>query len=323
MTDLIPLESVNAVEVFSDEKALRALLGEIKKQAMDFTPDLTTPEGRTKIASQAYKVSKSKTVIDNARKELTAEWLAKKKAVDAFGKVARDFCDDLRDEIRNPLIEWEAEEARKAAEAAEAAAREAEMLAAWVEAHAEDELWERERKIREHEERIAAEEAEKLRLQEEQLRAQQQKEHEESIRVAAREKATREAQEAIEQANRLAEQAEKERLEAEERGRIQKETAERREQELKERAEKARLEAVEKTKREAKEKAERAEQERLRLIEKNRLEAQARAADRENRRKVNSAIVEALVANGVGERTAKKVVTLVAGCKIPSISIRY
>ena len=100
MNNLIPLETVNAVEIFSEAKTLHALLAEIRIQATDFVPDVTTKEGRAEIASRAYKVSRSKTVIDDARKELTAEWLAKKQSVDSLGKIARNFCDNLLTRFR-------------------------------------------------------------------------------------------------------------------------------------------------------------------------------------------------------------------------------
>jgi len=46
MNQLIPLENVNAIELFSDQKSIQAMLDEIKSQATDFKPDVSTPDGR-------------------------------------------------------------------------------------------------------------------------------------------------------------------------------------------------------------------------------------------------------------------------------------
>ena len=66
---LIPLESINAVEVFTGTK-LPELLAAIRTEAMTLVPDVTTAKGRDLIKSTAYKVARSKTTIDDAGKEL-------------------------------------------------------------------------------------------------------------------------------------------------------------------------------------------------------------------------------------------------------------
>ena len=64
-------------------------------------------KGRDAIASQAYKVSKSKTAVDNHGKDLVAGIKAQAAVIDRDRKAWRDQCDALRDEIRKPLDEWE------------------------------------------------------------------------------------------------------------------------------------------------------------------------------------------------------------------------
>lgn len=308
MNQLIPIESVNALELFKSEKTLAALLGEIKKTATDFKPDTSTPDGRKEIASQAYKVSQSKTVIDAAGKELTAEWLRKKKEVDTGRKTARDFCDNLRDEIRQPLTDYEAQESKLAA----AAALIAEMQAAELEALAENDLFDREARVRAMESVMEAERIEREQIEAEKLAEEQRLELLEQIRKDAEERATREAAEAIEQERQKV-------AEAEQRGREQAEQAEC----DRIQAEADKQAAIEREQHRAKDEAERVELERLRLIEENERAAQARAADKENRRKINNAIVNGLVDGGVTQKAAKQVVTLVASGKIPSMAIRY
>jgi colicin import membrane protein len=92
---------------------MNAVLDEIKKQATDFEPDIYTAKGKKEIASIAFKVRRTKTTIDNVGKELTKDWKAKAKAVDAQRRAARDFLDKLAEDVRQPLTELEeAEKAR-------------------------------------------------------------------------------------------------------------------------------------------------------------------------------------------------------------------
>ena len=316
---LIPLENVNAIELFSDEKSIQAVLDEIKTQATDFDPDTSTPDGRKEIAAQAYKVSRSKTVIDNAGKELTSEWARKKKVVDAGRRLARDFCDNLRDEIRKPLTGYEEEEAKKAA----AAALKAEMAADEIDAYAQNDLINREAKMAAWEAEQEALEAAKAEKERAEKAAAERAAAAKKMREEAEAKAKREAEAAIEAERQKAIEAERmasEQAEQAERDRI---AAEEREQARIKQAEADKQAAIEHEQQRAKDEADRLERDRLRLIADNEREAQARAADTENRRKINNAIVDALVAGGVSQKASKTVVTLVASGKVPAMAIRY
>ena len=68
---------------------------------------MSQQKGRDAIASQAYKVSKSKTAVDNHGKDLVAGIKAQAALIDKDRKAWRDQCDALRDEIRKPLDDWE------------------------------------------------------------------------------------------------------------------------------------------------------------------------------------------------------------------------
>jgi colicin import membrane protein len=312
MKQLIPIETVNAIELFTNEVTIQAMLDEIKAQATDFKPDTSTPDGRKEIASQAHKVSRSKVVIDNAGKELTSEWARKKKVVDHGRKLARDFCDTLRDDIRQPLTDYETKEAKLA----EAAAEKAKMEAAELEAYAENDLFDREAKVRETEARIEAERVERERIETEEREAKEREAHDEQVRKDAEERATREAAEAIERETKRAEKADQDRIDAEQRALDAADRAA-------EAADAAQKAAVERAERIAKEEADTKERDRLRLIADNEREAQCRATDKENRRKINNLIVNALVAGGVSKTAAVKTVTLIASGKVPAVSIRY
>jgi len=107
---LIEMPEDRALEVFIAPKGLDPYLDKIAAEARSLVPDVSTKKGRDAIASNAHKVAKSKTALDNVRKKL-ADWLKEKpKLVDAEGKRMRDFLDALKDEVRKPLTEWEEQE---------------------------------------------------------------------------------------------------------------------------------------------------------------------------------------------------------------------
>lgn len=313
MSALIPLESVNALELFdANAPTLDALLARIRAETASVVPDVATVEGRKAIASLAYKVARSKTTIDDAGKDLVAEWKLRASGVDAARKKARDYLDALRDEVRKPLDDYEAEQerieqARIAAEAKARADAEAERIA---------DIERREAAIREREaalakieqaarDKEAAEQAERDRIA-----------REERIRVESEERAARAAREAVERAQREAEEArERERLAAE------KAEADRIEAESRAKADKA--EAVRIAEERAKLQAE--ERERARLAEEKRIadEEAKRAANKRHRATINNAAMAALIGNGIADDVAKQVVTLIAQGSIPGVTINY
>lgn len=63
-------------------------------------------------------MARSKTYIDNAGKDLVAELKALPKQIDESRRVVRERLDALKDEVRRPLTEWEAEQERIKAEEA-------------------------------------------------------------------------------------------------------------------------------------------------------------------------------------------------------------
>ena len=114
-TTLIPVKKLDVAVIFSD-KGLDEILSEIERIAMAHVPDVTTDQGRSDIKSLAYKVARSKTVIDSFGKDVIADWKKKTDNINAYRKRARDFLDPLRDRVRKPLTDWEAEQERINAE---------------------------------------------------------------------------------------------------------------------------------------------------------------------------------------------------------------
>lgn len=99
--------------IFRDETAVEGLIAELRKSISEAEADLTTDKGRKAIASRAAQISRRKTAIDEHGKSLNADKRKEIDAVDAVRRTVRLALDDLRDEARKPLTEWEkAEELR-------------------------------------------------------------------------------------------------------------------------------------------------------------------------------------------------------------------
>lgn len=330
-TDLVFIDKKNAMAVFTNNDQLDPLIEAIEKEARSLVPDVTTKKGRDAIASMAHKVARSKTYIDNAGKDLVAELKALPKQIDESRRVVRDRLDALKDDVRRPLTEWEAEQARIAAEKAAEEERqriEAEQKAALealrkqVEVDHEMALLMNDAFDREQAEKKA--EAERQRIAREEEIARQA---EEKARREAAEKAQREidAAAARERDAILAkERAERERIEAQQRaGREQREAAER--------AEREKQAAVEAERRKAQEEADRirreAEQRELaRLAEEKRKadEQASREADVKYRKAVGTDIVKALLTNtSITRDQAIEVLAAIKDGKIPRTGITY
>ena len=341
ITDLVVIEKTNALAVFTSQEQLDPLIEAIEKEARSLVPDLSTKKGRDAIASMAHKVARSKTYIDNAGKDLVAELKALPKQIDESRRLVRERLDALKDEVRRPLTEWEAEQERiKAEEAMNAMHEEALVMnaefdrqrAAKIEADHEMALLMNEKIDRDREE--ARQKAE-----------QAKREHEERIKREAEEKARREADEAAKreieaaaarereatlakeraerEAKELAEKAEHDRIEAEQR-------AEREKKEALAKAERERIAAEEKAKREKEEAIQRERaaaeaREQARLAEEKRIkdEEARRAADKEHRKIINNKALQDLIAAGVPEECAKLCITAIAKGNITAISINY
>jgi hypothetical protein len=99
--------------LFRADGGVDPLIAQIEAKVRAHVPDVTTRKGRDAIKSLAYAVARSKTALDDAGKLMNEEARAQISAVDAARRKIRDRLDQLRDEARKPLDEWEAaEEAR-------------------------------------------------------------------------------------------------------------------------------------------------------------------------------------------------------------------
>ncbi|EOV5852381.1 hypothetical protein ACOAAE_003818 [Citrobacter freundii] len=281
------------------ENGLEKFLEQIRESVKE-VPDMSTAKGRARIASLAAQVSRSKTAVEKPGRDYLRHLKEAVKPAEAELRRFVSACDEMRDEVRRPLTEWEAEQERiKAEEAWNAMHEEALVMnkmfddqrAAQIEADHEmallmNDVFDREAKAK-------AEEAERQRIA-----------HEEELKRQAEEKAKREAEEKIER-----ERAESARREAE----------------LKFKAEQAERDRIAAEQKAEAEKKEAEEKEADRLAEEKRIadEAAARAADVEHRRAINASAVQALIEQGIPEDWAKACVVAIARGKVPATTINY
>ena len=318
--DLVVIEKKNAMAVFTNNDQLDPLIEAIEKEARSLVPDVTTKKGRDAIASMAHKVARSKTYIDNAGKDLVAELKALPKQIDESRRVVRERLDALKDEVRRPLTEWEAEQERIKAEEA--------MNALHVEALVMNEDFDRQMAARiesDHEMALLMNDAFDREQADKAAEAERQRiAHEEEIKRLAAAAAAREVEQ----------RAQREREEAAHREAVLKAQAEQAERDriaAVQKAEADKQAAIEAERRKAQEEADRirreAEQrEQARMAEEKRKadEQARREADVKHRKAVGTEIVKALLANtSLTRDQAIEVLATVKDGRIPHTGISY
>lgn len=329
--ELVKLDPATVQTVFTDAAQLDPILAKIAADVRSCVSDVTTAKGRKEIVSRAFRVTKAKTYLDGLGKDLVADMKRQTGLVDASRKRMRDYLDELADETRKPVDDYEAEQARLEQERQEAEA--AAALAKEIETAHELALF-----MNEKEDRDRAEAA----------RAKEQARIDNEARIAreAAEKATREAQERAEaeketslrrelHAKLAAEQAVKDKEEAEERARQAEQRATREREDAAARAIDAKRAADAReaqAKKEADEREEQARVEATQAAERRQREADqaiadataARERDREHRKKFNVAAMEDLMTNaGLTPEQARAVVIAIAQKTIAHIEIKY
>ncbi|MGH1605781.1 coiled-coil domain-containing protein [Yersinia proxima] len=289
------------------------------RQAVNEVPDVSTAKGRARIASLAASASRSKTAIEKPGREYLRHLKEQPKIIEAELRRFVIECDEIRDETRRPLTEWEAEQERLKQEAE--AKKKAEELAAEIEVAHEMALLMNDAFDRDAKEK--AEEVERLR-----------KAHEEFIANEAAEKAKREVEEKAKRDIEAAEQRERDAKLAQERAEREKreanELAERNRIAAEQKAEREKQEAIAAEQRKAQEEADRIkreaqQKENARLAEEKRVadEAAARAANIEHKRTINQQAVADLVAAGIPEECAMQCVKAIAKGQVSAIAITY
>ncbi|HBU6198308.1 TPA: hypothetical protein MDK39_004021 [Citrobacter freundii] len=320
VTDLVVIEKSSAMAVFTNNEQLDPIIEKIEKEARSLVPDVSTKKGRDAIASMAHKVARSKTYIDNAGKDLVAELKALPKQIDESRRIVRERLDALKDEVRRPLTEWEAEHERIKAE--EAARIKAEEDRKKFESDHEIALLMNDAFDRELAEKKAEEERQRIA-------------HEEELKRQAAEQAKREAEEKAAAELAAAKKREEDAIAARAQAELlAKQERERAEQEAKDAAAKAEAEkqaAIEAEQRKAQEEADRIKRETEAkeascLAEEKRIadEKAKREADVKHRKTVGTEIVNALTANtSISRDQAIEVLKALMDGLVPRTQINY
>lgn len=355
MTDLAIIEiAPDMAPAIYVENGLDSFLEKIRA-GVNEVPDLSTAKGRARIASLAAQVSRSKTAVEKPGRDYLKRLKEQPKVVEAELRRFVTECDQLRDEVRRPLTEWEdAEKARTEAlqqrlvdlraladviDTAGNYLPSADIQARILEAKSVvlDDSWQE----RAAEAGVAKDST--IHQLEASLVIAQKREHEaaelDRLRKEAEEKARLEREENIRR-----EAAEQAKRDAEAKAQAEIDAAARRESEARaatERAELEKIEAQQKAEREAKAAAEKAEQEKnaaiaaerrrqeeaesARLAEQKRIaeEEARRAADKEHRRSINRQAIADLIESGLTQEMAEKALIAIASGKVSAVSIKY
>lgn len=346
--DIATIVEANPVSVLIDDNLYARLRDHVEAEIKAFVPDLSTVTSRKEIGSLAYKVTRTKTAIDNAGKKLNEDARAQINKVDAKRRIVRDEFEALAERARKPLTVWEAQEdARiercmtvlKAIEDCGNGLIGGEPQPFGILFHEleqkiiiDDTLGEFEEQARTAH-RIATDKlkaafqadqkAEADRAELAQLRADRDRRDREDAERRAAEAAAEHARQAQaeaekREADRLATiDAAKEQARREEasRAKAEQETRDREAREAIDAANRRTQEAIdaanlERQAREAEEAASRAEQER-------------REKDRAHRAEIMGAAKDAIIAQGAGIATANKIVLAIVAGEIPNVSMRF
>ena len=300
-----------AVDVYTKPKGLDPYLDALRDEIAEFkatAPSVDTLDGRKARKSMSRKVASLKCALEEIGKKVNDELKAKPKLVDKERKRVWDLMESWQEDILQPVVEWDAEQARIKAEQEAEAARQALLIQ--IESDHEIALLMYEKHCREQEE--AAKAAEQLRI-----------DNEARIAREAAEIATKQAEDAalklILDAQLLAAQALREKAESEARELQAKLDAELATKLAAEKAERDRLQAIEDerarvaagTKRLADIKA------------KEDAEIAKAAANKNHQKKINNETLQELQIHGLHEQAAIDLIVAIARGKFKHITINY
>lgn len=324
--ELIVLQPITAVAVFGKEGGSESVIDAIRKQVEALKLDISTSKGRDQIRSVARKIASTKIALDEEGKTLKSDMQKTVDLVDAERKKIRDALDEMKEQVRKPLTDWENAEKKRVQDREDRISVISSLVKFEVEPTVDhiqiriDQLSELssfdwQEFLMRASETISAtkyelelllasrikydqdqEELERLRKEQEELA---RKHREEQIAREAADKARKEAEEkSAAEAKAAQEKSDKEKREAAER-----EAAERKAKEdairAAEESEAKRKEDAERAEREKKEAVELAAREERERIEAERVvaasQAAAREADKKHKAKINNEVLTALL----------------------------
>jgi DNA segregation ATPase FtsK/SpoIIIE-like protein len=364
-------EQVLLIDDLSDDKSpavfghnkLDVFVAQVRAQVIGEVPDLSTDKGRKRVASLAATVARSKTAVDGFGRAYLKRLKEMPKAIEAELREFTASMDALRDEVRKPLNDWEAEKAAKEQAQQQIIDQIIERYTLPQDATAEEI---RGRLFALGEEPIPAEIGDRLEeaefkvkhgitvLTEALAKRQQYEDEQAELERLRKEKAERDEQDRIAEAQRQAVEAERQRAAQEEQARRDAEAqrlaqAEQQAREAEQRAQQAEQDRIA-TEQRAEQERQQAEQRQQQAAEQARLQeqqrqqeeaaeqerqAQRRAADKAHRGAINKAALEALMlvttepdgivtlGDTLSDETLKQIITAIVRGQIPNVTINY
>ena len=85
----------------------------IRKQVEALKLDISTSKGRDQIRSVARKIASTKIALDEEGKTLKSDMQKTVDLVDAERKKIRDALDEMKEQVRKPLTDWENAEKKR------------------------------------------------------------------------------------------------------------------------------------------------------------------------------------------------------------------
>jgi hypothetical protein len=311
-----------ALEVFSAANGIDPFLKVIRDEVDAFIPDVSTKKGRDEIASIAYKISRSKSAIDDLGKNLVSDLKELPKKIDAERKRVRDLLDQWRDEVRKPLTDWESAEEERVQKhklfivniegyASQSQDRDSEGIA---------------RLIAELESTVVDQSFEEFQTQAISIKEstlaflrnkfEEKRKHEEEQKELARLRAELQEKQRVEREELIAKEAAEKAVKAE------REAAERRELELKfaaEKAEREKLEAIQREKQAVEVERKRIEAENKKIED----ERIARERNAKHKKAIRGAALKSFVDNGLTQEYAEIALKAIENKLIPNVSINF
>jgi len=113
--EILPPANTDIIQAVFDQPEIALLdpqrretfVAKVREASLIADPDVSTAKGREEIRKAASKVTRTKTMLDQARKDLTADYRKKVADINAAGNVVVEQLDALADEVRQPLTAWE------------------------------------------------------------------------------------------------------------------------------------------------------------------------------------------------------------------------
>lgn len=352
-TELIelPADRDSQLAVFTNTEKLAEYYAIVEKRVAGIAHDISTKKGREQCASDAYKVTRTKTAVGKAGSDLAAHYKEIPKKIDVGRRWWNDKMDELRDKVRAPLDAWEEAEKQRIAlhradldgmadQAREVGGLDVETLRqriATVESAVIGESWE-EFEAEAH--RVKAKALEILNV----ALAERQKYEAEQAELADLRRKQAEQEQKDREAEIARQAADKARADAEAKAQAERDAAAKREADARaaaEQAERERAEAIERQKQaearaeaeklaaeqRAKDAAESARQAEIKRQADEKAAAEAaqrkREADIAHKASINNAALVAFIENGLPNECAKQAVILIAKGLIPAIRIQY